>query len=385
MTGTPFDQPSASRGSTDPEGGDGAYSFDGKPDRWKRYRLPDPETGKPAGWTRATTFAKSISDTYALSMWGLRTGGYGLVLRPDLLAALAAAWPDREKCNQIMEEAKNAAGSKVGANLGTALHAFSEALDRGEDVKIPPPYQPHMAAYTALMQKYGLELVEIEQVVLEEHFGIAGTFDRVVRFTRDVTVDLVGGGTYTFRKGTLAILDLKTGKDLEYGWLEITIQLAIYSRAKRIWDKVKLEYRPMPEVDQDVALVVHLPATAPGETVKATMYAVDIASGWADADLCAQVRAARKKKNLATALTVVEEAGVAGALIEAQDEASGQGKQIIEVVREPTLVERAQAARTEDELTALWWEGVRKRQDSKPLADAIRSRKQAILAETAAG
>ena len=53
---SPFDQPSAAK-SADPEGGDGAYSFDGKPDRWKRYRLPHPETGKAGGFTRATTFA----------------------------------------------------------------------------------------------------------------------------------------------------------------------------------------------------------------------------------------------------------------------------------------------------------------------------------------
>jgi hypothetical protein len=380
---TPFDQPST-LATTDPEGGTGAYSFDGKPDRWKRYRLPHPVTGKAGGFTRATTFAKTISDTFALNQWALRMGGDGLVMRPDLLMQLAST-TDAQGKNKIMEQAKEAAGAKVGANLGTALHAFSEAVDRGEEPNIPPPYRPHMAAYTALMEQYGLEVVEIEKVVLCQTYDIAGTLDRIVRFTKDVTVDLVGGGTYTFAKGMLAILDLKTGKDLSYGWLEISIQLAVYAQAENIWDKGHLSWTPMPEVDKQVALVVHLPATAPGETVKATMYAVDIASGWADADLCAQVRAARKKKGLATALAVVEEEPAAPLIDPAEPLPGHAALWVPDVVREPTLAERAQAARTEEELTTIWWEAVRKREDTKGLADVIRKRKGAILADTAAG
>lgn len=383
---TPFDQPSTLTGSPDPEGGDGAYSFDGKPDRWRRYRLPDPQTGKAQGYTRATTFAKSISDTYALSMWGLRMGGYGLTLRGDLYARLAStSLDDKETQNGIMEEAKNAAGAKVGANLGTALHSFTEAVDKGEQPNIPPPYRPHIAAYTALLEKYGLEIVDIEKVVLCATYGIAGTFDRIVRFTRDVTVELPGGKTYTFTKGTLAVLDLKTGKDLSYGWLEIAIQLAIYGNAEWIFDKVAKAYSLMPDVNRDVALVVHLPATAPGDDVKATMYAVDIAAGWDLAKLCADVREARKRKNLATALAVIEEPGVEGALLEAQDEASGQGEVVVDIVRPPTLIERAQTARAVGDLSPIWMEAVRLRQDSRELADAIKARKASLLADSAAG
>lgn len=391
---TPFSQPST-LATTDGEGGSGAYSFDGKPDRWKRYRLPHPETGKAGGFTRATTFAKSISDTFALNQWALRMGGDGLVMRPDLLMALASTSEAREK-NKIMEQAKEAAGAKVGANLGTALHAFSEAIDRGETPNIPPPYRPHMTAYTALMDQYGLEVVEIEKIVLCQTYDIAGTLDRIVRFTRDVEVDLVGGGTYTFKKGTLAILDLKTGKDLSYGWLEISIQLAIYAQAEHLWDKETLTWSPMyPEIDKEVALVVHLPATAPGETVKATMYAVDVSAGWSNADLCAQVRAARKKKGLATALSVVEEAAPLipaekweAAIVPGADSVKVTSERVdatVTELRPPTLIERTNAARTEADLQAIWFDAVRTREDGKPLADAIVARKAAILADTAAG
>lgn len=393
MTATPFDQPSTLASTDSGEAGTGAYSFDGRPDRWRRYRLPHPETGKAGGFTRATTFAKSISDTFALNQWALRMGGKGLSLRADLLMQVAStSLDDKDKLNKLMEEAKDAAGSKIGANLGTALHAFSEALDRGEEPVIPPPYRPHMAAYTALMEQYGLEVVEIEKVVLCQTYDIAGTLDRIVRFTRDVDVELVGGGTYTFRKGTLAILDLKTGRDLSYGWLEISIQLAVYAQAENIWDKESLTWSPMyPEIDKNVALVVHLPATAPGETVKATMYAVDVETGWAFADLCKQVRDARKKKGLATALTVVEQGPAIGA--QPGEEVIGPVKvaseraDVVTVteLRPPTLDERVQSARTEADLQAIWFDAIRLRQDKPDLAKAIQSRKAALLADTAAG
>lgn len=390
MTATPFDQPSTLKGSPDPEGGDGAYSVTGKKERYGRYLLPDPESGKPTPYTRATTFAKSISDTYALSMWGLRMGGYGLTLRGDLYARMAStSLADKDTQNSIMEEAKNAAGSKVGANLGTALHAFSEAVDRGEEPNIPPPYRPHLKAYSALLTRYNLEILDIEKVVLNATYGIAGTFDRIVRFTKDTTVDMPGGGTYTFKNGTIATLDLKTGKDLSYGWLEISIQLAIYANAEWIFDKETKAYRLMPpDMNREVALVVHLPATAPGESVKATMYAVDIAAGWELAKLCADVREARKRKNLATALSVVEEAGVEMSL--SADQARVHGTKALDkinedVVRPPTLLERANTARTVDDLAGIWFEAVRSRQDKPDLAAAIKARKASLLADSAAG
>jgi hypothetical protein len=58
-TDDPFAQPSH---SPDPESGDAAYSFDGKPDQYGRYRLPDPGTGQAKGFTRATS-SRSRSPT----------------------------------------------------------------------------------------------------------------------------------------------------------------------------------------------------------------------------------------------------------------------------------------------------------------------------------
>jgi hypothetical protein len=396
---SPFDQPSAARAaSPDPEGGNGAYSFDGKPDRWKRYRLPHPDTGKADGFTRMTTFAKSCSDTYTLSQWSQRMVMIGLTQRHDLYTAVAATSPDdREKLNNLAEDAKNAAGAKVGANLGTALHAFSEMLDRGETPHIPPPYQPHMAAYTALLEEYGLEVLDIERVVLCTSYdekGVAGTLDRVVRFTRDVTVQ-VGSVTHTFKKGTVAILDLKTGKTMEYGQMEIAIQLSGYANAEHRWDKEALRWLPQFEgMDRDVALVLHLPATAPGETVEAAMYAVDIKGGREIANLCTEVRKARKRKGLMTKLSVVREEPIS-AVVGTDGQgyvnlgfAEGQpliNRSAITTPSEPTLYDRVREARTRADLTAVWFDAMKQRKDTPELSAAISSRMSLILADTAGG
>jgi hypothetical protein len=77
----PFEQASSAAPS------DGAYSADGKPDRYGRYKLVDPATGEVRPYTRATTFAKSISDTFTLSLWSQRMVAKGLAMRPDLVGA----------------------------------------------------------------------------------------------------------------------------------------------------------------------------------------------------------------------------------------------------------------------------------------------------------
>jgi hypothetical protein len=97
------------------------------------------------------------------------------------------------------------------------------------------------------------------------------------------------------------VIDLKTGRDLQYGWLEIAVQLAIYANSDFIYNKVTKEYEPMPPCDRETAIVAHLPV---GEG-KLTIYEVDIATGWQIADLCYRVRNARKVSGLAKVLEVV--------------------------------------------------------------------------------
>jgi hypothetical protein len=252
---------------------------------------------------------KAISEGTALTKWEGRMVAKGMSARPDLVAR-AASVPadDREVLGEVAAAAKEAAGSSTGRNLGSALHSFTESVDRGEKVTIPPPYDQDVAAYQAALAAHGVTVDPsfIERIIVVKQFNTAGTFDRIVRWI-------------ALPDGTLAIGDLKTAKSLDYSWQEIAIQLGIYANGDAMWNPLTNEYEPMPPVDKTRALVFHLPA---GGTIidgvrhsRCDMYEVDIAAGWAAAQLCADVRAWRKRKNIGTKLAAPPTAGeIAGLL-----------------------------------------------------------------------
>jgi hypothetical protein len=266
-----------------------------KRDRYGRYVLPD-QNGKERSYTRATTFAKSISDSFNLSLWSQRQVAKGLSLRPDLYA-LAASTPseDRDGLNAIAEKAKEAAKSSAGASLGTALHSFCEQLDLGQEVTAPAPWDADVAAYQDLLDRYGLSFDPsfVERVVVNREREVAGTFDRLAQVRDRIHY----GDGRTVEPGTWCVLDLKTGKDLAYGWLEIAIQLHLYAAADMMRDVGAGTWEELPELDQACGLVVHLPAGRAG----ATLHVVDLEAGRRGADLCGQVREARKARGLGTA------------------------------------------------------------------------------------
>lgn len=347
-----------------------------KRDRWGRYLLPDPisTSKKDKAWTRATTFAKSISDTYVLSQWGQRMAIKGLAMRPDLYA-LTAATPidDRDKLNGIAEQCKEAAGAKASASLGTALHAFTEQVDRGEDVTVPAPWDKDVAAYTALLEAAGLETVPelIERIVIVERYGVAGTFDRIVRVTRDLSVKLPGSiKPMILHAGQLVVLDLKTGRDLSYGMNEIAIQLGLYAEADALWNRDTGQYEDMPVTNPYVALVVHLPV---GQA-KAELIAVDINQGRAAAELCAQVRQWRKVRALSAVVAVgeAEDPQIAEARASvARMEREGAPDEVLALakVRPASWEERIDAATSKAELSVIWTEATAAGQWTAALAE----------------
>lgn len=256
-----------------------------KLDRWNRYVLPDPITGEERAWTRATTVAKALSDEYHLTQWKLRMVAKGMSQRPDLIAGAAAADLDEDKgtLNKIAEQAMDRAGSGTGANLGTALHSFTHRLDRGEAMSslgAPAPLDKDLAAYVAALGAHRLRIRPewIERIVVVPELGIAGTLDRIVEQPTSYAA-----------AAPLTVLDLKSQKTMDFGGLEIAIQQAIYTRATHVWDPATRTYQPMPPVDQDRALVLHLPV---GQA-RGQVYGVNLIEGWAAVQLAMQVRAAR--------------------------------------------------------------------------------------------
>lgn len=350
-----------------------------KYDRYGRYKLLHPSNPrKKVQWTRATTFAKSIQDTFALSQWAQRMTLKGATLRPDIVAAAGTleVKADRERMNDLVEDAKKAAGDKVAANLGTAVHSYTEHRDKGQDVDIPEEHQPTVDAYSTVLEEFGLEpvpgLIEFTTAVMQ--FEIAGTSDRCYRVTRDITIDL-NGRPVTLYAGEYVIGDVKTGADLSYGWQEIAIQLAIYAQGlnssgvwsweTRTWSRPEDPTQPgvQIQVRTDVGVVPHLPVdrSTTGAPL-ATLYAVDLQAGWAACVLCGQVRDWRKESKLATPLKVAD-------LVQAPVQAGKQGRPAAPAAvsgppatapkaevtgREPTLEERARAVRNKGEASTVF-------------------------------
>lgn len=341
--------------------------------RWGRYKLRHPSTGKTVEWTRATTFAKSISDTFTLSQWAQRNVLLGATLRPDIVAAAHGKdiSKDREQLNTWTEELQQAAGSKVAANLGTAVHSFTERVDRNWGRRwevlreeIPEDFRPHVEAYILLLEEYGLEpvphMIEFSTGVLQ--YEVMGTSDNCYRATRHLVLQMPRGEV-RLSPGEHVIGDKKTGKDLDYGWQEICIQLALYVQgvntqgifnwADETWDPDPLSRfaEPGTKVREDVGVILHLPVD-PRSTKKPALHGVDLESGWNAAVLCERVRAWRKVRTLAGPVAVVE---TDPDRTWDQDPDTGVDPGVMAAaVRPPTLRERAEAVTSNPEASKVY-------------------------------
>jgi hypothetical protein len=100
------------------------------------------------------------------------------------------------------------------------------------------------------------------------------------------------------RDGSLVLSDLKTAQDLSYSWGSIAIQLAFYAGAAAMFDCRTNTREPMPDVDKQHALVVHVPA-GKGECV---VYEIDFRAGFEGTALCLAVKDWRKRDRFATPL-----------------------------------------------------------------------------------
>jgi hypothetical protein len=232
-----------------------------KRDRYGRYLI----AGRP--WQRVTTLAKVLDDTSSLADWKARLTAVGLAKRSDLFAQVATcSIDDRKALNALCEQAKEAAGASIKANLGTAVHAMCEQVDLGTMAlaDVPEQWRADVAAYRRATAH--MAWTHVEAIVVNRTLNVAGTMDRL----------------------GARVADIKTGS-LDYAAVAIAIQMACYAYADEVYDPATDTLTPMPDVDKTTALVIHLPV---GEGV-CTLHEVDLAEGWRLAQLAAEVRDAR--------------------------------------------------------------------------------------------
>jgi predicted RecB family endonuclease len=287
-------------------------------DRYGRPMVIPPGGGKKVPYMRCTRFIKVIDDTFNLEQWDKRMVLLGLVERPDLLLSASAHRDDKKKLNQITSEAKEAAKAGAAANIGTAIHALTHRLERGEALgPVPGAYQRDLDAYLAATES--LTTLHAETFLVQDELQVAGTPDRIVEF-----------------EGERYIADIKTGS-IDYGAIDISMQLAVYAHSQ-FYDIRTGKREPLPGVNGQRGIVIHLPAG----TGTCELRFVDIAAGWEDVQLAKQIHATRKRKDRWTPITSAQSMQAA-----------------LEVVADAGLVDdpitaRIDAASSTDELYEIW-------------------------------
>ena len=251
-----------------------------KRDRYGRPLIIPKGGGKPKAYTRPTTIADTLDDRYNLEQWKQRQVLLGTVARPDLhaLAATTAA-DDKKALNKLCEQLMDAAASDKGANMGTAVHAAVEAANRDES--FAPMFEADVQAYWDALQAVGatVDPDHVEQFVVNETVGAAGTFDMRLRID-----------------DTWYIADLKTGSTVEWSAKAFAIQLAIYAGHTSTYDWATETHGEPLEVSQDRGVIVHLPAG----TGECTLHWIDLDAGREALEHALWVRKWRNRKDLLT-------------------------------------------------------------------------------------
>lgn len=243
-------------------------------------------------YTRCTSFVGVLEDKSTVEKWRLRVTLTGLRLDDSLMVKLALAEPDeRERLDEIAEQAFIAGDGYVKAQKGTDLHLLTEYVDKGWDLPAsltdfetgqerPVTLQDRadLAAWLRITEGASWLTIESECFVVQDEYEIGGTYDRLVRLLYPICD--CGGSTIT---------DLKTGR-IDYGAGKMAQQLAVYANSR--------DYDPETgeRSDQDVCthfgLIVHLPQG----TGEASVHVVDLVAGWADVKLSDQVRNHRREQ-----------------------------------------------------------------------------------------
>lgn len=232
---------------------------------------------KPIPYTRCTTYVECLEDRYNLEKWKMRAVAVGLADNPDLVLSVAAYRDDKRKLDEITWKASEAAKAGAAATTGTALHALTEKIDRGQGIgSVPQAYVADLDAYRAATSH--MDMLLIERFTVQDSLKVGGTPDRVVR---------VGDRSY--------IADVKTGS-IDWGAGKIAMQLSMYAHSL-IYDPKTGLRSPLPDdLDDTRGIVIHLPA---GQGA-CTLHWIDLAAGWEAVTLATRVRQWRTRKDLFT-------------------------------------------------------------------------------------
>lgn len=232
--------------------------------RARGYTLKPAEPRGPSALnTRVTTYVSCLEDTYALGQWQEQQVALGLASRPSLVAAvqrvdLRDERSAKEALNEITAKAKEVAGWKEKADLGTDFHTIAEQYDRG---RLDWPMLSDVSR--AMLNAYatatdGWEYAHIEQGMVNDEFRTYGTPDRLRILSGAERLDSIIGMRLDSPRRTakLRVTDIKTGR-IDYGKQKMALQMACYALSA-LYDP-DTGIRTELDIDQEIAEIVHLP------------------------------------------------------------------------------------------------------------------------------
>jgi len=250
---------------------------------------PVPGYEKVKSWTRVTTLKSTLEDQALLDAWKRRQVLLGIKKDTRLLGEIGPQLDPstrfgRNKLNSLCERAMEAAGSHDGREKGTDLHTLIEGdhqtsldLDSLDD-----EYRAWFTEYRRVINDGDVKILPefVERTVVIPEIGCAGTLDMIVS-----------------HRGKLRIGDLKSQKTLIFGQMALCIQLACYSRASYMLDEKSWTWKTMPQVEQDLGVIIWVPAIEPEQ---AGLKKVDLEFGWHMALKSREVRKDRTRKGIVT-------------------------------------------------------------------------------------
>jgi hypothetical protein len=247
-------------------------------------------------YRRVTSFIDVIDDKKNVQAWSERMVLIGVAEDMGFLTGVLDVDPNskegRDLLNRRAEAAKDLGGANRKSDQGTHLHDLSERVDRHEALPegLPDADVLDMRAYAlATHGKFGIR--HMEELVVNEQLGVAGTPDRVSHWVGEG--DLIAPDGTVIGPDELLITDLKTGR-VDFGALKMAMQLSIYSRSKLYVEGSPVR-QDMENVNQKWGVIMHLPAGSG----RCDLYWVDLTLGWRAVEVAQQVHEMRKANKVA--------------------------------------------------------------------------------------
>lgn len=239
-------------------------------------------------WSTASSYGKRIEDGTRLELWGKRMVLKGAAQDPSCLHDVIAHQDDDKALNDIAARCMSIAGANDASRKGSTRHRIFELSDLGKLHVSTPEVDRYVELWEGALSAAGVEILPeyVERVVVCPELGVCGMFDRVARYN-----------------GRLVVVDLKTGKGKVAFAHAMAVQLAIYAHAAwlaagegvRTGDVTTwAEFEPMPQVDQEVGLIIAMPV----DSDEAEVHEIDLERGWRAALLAQQARQWTATKNI---------------------------------------------------------------------------------------